>query len=270
MRSVLLSACLSAFTVLYAHSGGAQVTPDGTLNTTINTVGNNSTITNGTAAGGNLFHSFGQFSIPTGGSATFDLANTPNISTIFSRVTGSTVSNLDGVIRTVNSSNPVSLFLLNPNGILFGPNASLNIGGSFVGTTASSIKFANGAEFASTATPLPTPLLTVSVPIGLQMGSSPGGIIVQGPGHPLTVPLITVFPSAVDETSVPSGLAVKPGHTLSLIGGDVLIAGGILKAPQGRLEIGAIGATQPRLHSSLCPKAGRLTTAASLTFVMSN
>ncbi|KAM3110371.1 two-partner secretion domain-containing protein [Phormidesmis sp. 146-33] len=92
---------------------------------------NNFTITNGSSAETNLFHSFITFSIPTGGTATFDLVNTPNISTIFSRVTGSNISNIDGLIKTVNSSNPVSLFLVNPNGILFGSNARLDIGGSF-------------------------------------------------------------------------------------------------------------------------------------------
>ncbi|MGE5656477.1 MAG: S-layer family protein, partial [Actinomycetota bacterium] len=66
----------------------AQINPDGTLKTTVSQSGNHFTITNGSAAGSNLFHSFQQFSVPTGGIATFDLGNTPNISTIFSRVTG--------------------------------------------------------------------------------------------------------------------------------------------------------------------------------------
>jgi filamentous hemagglutinin family protein len=223
MRCILLPACLTAVAILHSHSSWAQVTPDGTLNTSVTTIGNNATITNGTAAGSNLFHSFGQFSIPTGGSATFNLVNTPNVSTIFSRVTGGNFSNIDGLIQTVNSSNPVSLFLINPAGILFGPNASLNIGGSFVGTTASSIKFANGAELASTATPLPTPLLTVSAPIGLQMGPNPGAIINQS-----------------------AFFALAPGQTLALIGGDLALQGNpavgyaYLFAPDGHIELGSV------------------------------
>lgn len=157
----------------------AQVTTDGTLNTTVTQSGNDFSIINGSTAGNNLFHSFQQFSVPTGGSATFDLINTPNISSIFSRVTGGIVSNIDGMIRTINNHNPVSLFLLNPSGIMFGQNASLNISGSFVGTTADSIKFADGFKFNATeATPLP--LLTMSVPVGLQMGANAGKIISQG------------------------------------------------------------------------------------------
>ncbi|MBY5284999.1 filamentous hemagglutinin N-terminal domain-containing protein, partial [Anabaena sp. PCC 7938] len=155
--------------------GITQVTSDGTTNTIVNASGNNSNILNGIEKGNNLFHSFSNFSVPTGGSATFDLTNTPNITTIFSRVTGGNVSNIDGLIRTLNSSNPVSLFLMNPAGIMFGQNASLNIGGSFVGTTANSIKFADGTEF-SAVNPTQPPLLTMSVPVGLQMGSNAGGI----------------------------------------------------------------------------------------------
>lgn len=114
----------------------AQVTPDGTLNTTVS--GSSSyTITNGSRVGNNLFHSFSQFSIPTNGSASFD--NATDIQNIFSRVTGGNVSNINGSISANGNAN---LFLLNPAGIIFGANASLNIGGSFVGTTANSIKFA--------------------------------------------------------------------------------------------------------------------------------
>ena len=241
MRLHLLLFCVASASLGFGGvSAQSQVTPDGTLSTTITQSGNNFTITNGTAAGANLYHSFQQFSVPTGGIATFDLNATPTIRTIFSRVTGGSISNIDGIIRTANSANPVSLFLLNPAGILFGPNASLNISGSFVGTTASSIKFADGTEFSAVA-PSATPLLTISVPIGLQFGQNPGTIQVQGSGHTLAVPLINVFPEAVAETDVPPGLSVNPGNTLGLLGGDVLISGGILKAPQGRLEIGAIG-----------------------------
>ena len=156
----------------------AQVTSDGTTNTIVNQSGNNFNILNGINKGNNLFHSFGNFSLPTGGSATFDLTNTPNITTIFSRVTGGNVSNIDGLIQTVKGNNPVNLFLMNPAGIVFGKDAVLNIGGSFVGTTANSIKFSDGTEFSAVNTATP-PLLTMSVPIGLQMGQTPGTITVQ-------------------------------------------------------------------------------------------
>jgi filamentous hemagglutinin family protein len=234
--AVLIILTTGLFTPGTMRSANAQVTSDGTTNTIVNQSGDNFNILNGIDKGNNLFHSFSNFSVPTGGSANFDLTNTPNITTIFSRVTGGNISNIDGLIQTLNSNNPVSLFLMNPAGIVFGQNASLNIGGSFVGTTANSIKFADGTEF-SAVNPTDKPLLTMSVPIGLQMGNNPTLITVQGTGHALTagnslVP-ITPNPSA-------SELRVKPGKTLALVGGNLNLTGATLNAPQGRVELGSL------------------------------
>ncbi|MBR8834574.1 MAG: S-layer family protein [Stigonema ocellatum SAG 48.90 = DSM 106950] len=206
----------------------AQVTSDGTTNTIVKLNGNNFTIINGIEKGKNLFHSFSNFSVPTGGAATFDLSNTPNITTIFSRVTGGNVSNINGLIQTFNSNNPVSLFLMNPQGIVFGKNAALNIGGSFVGTTANSIKFADGVEFSAVNSGTP-PLLTMSVPIGLQLGSSASPIQVQGYGNDGIVPTKNL------------GIVGSPGQTIALVGGDITFTGGVITAPRGRIEVGAVG-----------------------------
>ncbi|MEA5580046.1 S-layer family protein [Nodularia harveyana UHCC-0300] len=214
----------------------AQVTSDGTTNTIVNPIGNDFNIINGIEKGNNLFHSFSNFSVPTGGSATFDLINTPNITTIFSRVTGGNISNIDGLIQTLNGNNPASLFLMNPNGIVFGENASLNIGGSFVGTTANSIKFTDGTEF-SAVNGNNSPLLTMSVPVGLQMGNNPTPITVQGTGHALTV-VSNLAPITNNPSS--SELRVQPGKTLALVGGNLNLTGATLNAPQGRVELGSL------------------------------
>jgi filamentous hemagglutinin family protein len=224
----------------------AQVTSDGTTNTIVNPTGNNFTIINGIEKGNNLFHSFSNFSIPTSGSANFDLVNTPNITTIFSRVTGGNTSNIDGLIRTVNTNNPVSLFLMNPNGIIFGQNAKLDIGGSFMGTTANSIKFADGSDFSAVNTSSQS-LLTMSVPVGLQMGSNldamdkplpQGSITLQGVGHRLVSQNLLLFPYFY--TIPHRGLAVKAGQTLALVGSKIDLNGGILTAPEGLVELGGV------------------------------
>ncbi|KAF3889793.1 MULTISPECIES: two-partner secretion domain-containing protein [Nostocales] len=213
----------------------AQVSSDGTLNTSVSQSGDRFIITNGSATGSNLFHSFRQFSVPTGGSATFDLANTPNISTIFSRVTSGSISQIDGLIETINGNRPVSLFLINPSGIVFGANAKLNISGSFIGTTATSIQFADGVELKATEAMTP-PILTVSVPIGLQFGPNSGAISVQNASPSLS------------ESS--SGIGVMPGKTLALLGNGIDLAGGILKTVDGSIELGSVRSGQVNLQEA--------------------
>ncbi len=240
---VLMGSILSAS--LCAAPIAAQVIPDATL-----PAGERSQVTGnptvqidgGARRGGNLFHSFSQFSVPTGGSAYFN--NAADVQNIFSRVTGGSVSNIDGIIRANGTAN---LFLLNPNGILFGPNAALTIGGSFVATTANSINFADNFQYSAT-NPQPAPLLTVRVPIGLQIGINPGRIAVQGNGYNLSVP-VPIFSPIVRGSST-TGLRVPVGRTLALIGGDVDINGGTLTAEQGRIELGSVRDGQVSLNAT--------------------
>ena len=113
--------------LIYQPSAIAQVTPDGTLSTTVSSSDNlNFVIEAGNQSGRHLFHSFDKFSVPTNGSAQFN--NARGIRTIFSRVTGGNISEINGELSTNHTA---TLFLMNPSGIIFGKDASLNIGGSF-------------------------------------------------------------------------------------------------------------------------------------------
>ncbi len=244
MRLSCLRFTFSAFLlfnieVLSNSSVFAQVIPDTTLpnSSSVENQDNFTTINGGTQAGNNLFHSFEQFSVPTGSAAYFN--NIESIQNIISRVTGSTISNIDGLLQANGTAN---VFLLNPNGIIFGSNASLNIGGSFLGSTANSIKFADGNEF-NAKIPQDKPLLSVNVPIGLNFTGGKGSINVQNTGH-------TQFANATSIASItqagsspgqsPNGLRLQPNKTIALIGGNVTFEGGVITAPSGGIEIGSI------------------------------
>ncbi len=216
----------------------AQVSADGTVSTTVTTPdGKNFNINDGTTRGGNLFHSFKEFSVPTGGSANFN--NAANIQNIINRVTGGSISNIDGLIKANGAAN---VFLLNPAGIIFGPNASLNIGGSFLGTTAHSFLFDNGFEFSAT-NPQAPPLLTINVPIGLRFRDNPQPIQVTGLGHGLNFGDFTVTNRQNIDPNV-TGLQVEPGKTLALVGGNVSLERGVLRSQGGRIEIGSFDSNQ--------------------------
>ncbi len=226
----------------------SQVIGDGTVNTLVN--GNLSTacasglctVTGGTQVNDSLFHSFDQFSLQTGDEARFD--NT-GIDTIFSRVTGGG-SFIDGIISTT-ATTPTDIFLLNPQGVLFGANATLNINGSFFTSTADSIVFDNGATFSASAPTQLGGLLSISTPIGLQYGTNPGAIDIQGPGHQLQL-----FPSLeFDRTNRPDGLRLNSGETLALFGGPIIFNGGNVTVAGGHVELASadsnsfIGLTKP-------------------------
>jgi filamentous hemagglutinin family protein len=159
----------------------AQITPDTTLGAESSVVTPNVVINGlpsdridaGAIRGTNVFHSFREFNIDEGRGAYF--TNPTGIQNILSRVTGGNPSEILGRLGVLGNAN---LFLVNPNGIIFGPNASLDVGGSFLASTASSLNFADGTQFSATAPQTP-PLLTVSVPIGLQFGGTAGSIRSQ-------------------------------------------------------------------------------------------
>ena len=215
-----------AIATLPALPLSAQIVPDATLAepSIVESGCAVCTIDGGTLRGTNLFHSFREFSIPTGGEVFFN--NGLAIENIFSRVTGDSISNIDGLMRANGTAN---LFLLNPNGILFGPNAQLEIGGSFLGSTADAIGFGDN-QFYSASNPEAPPLLTVNPSALFFDRASTGAIEVR-----------SVAPAGVDlsDNSL-SGLRVPDGRSLVLAGGEISIEGGRLNALDGRIELGGL------------------------------
>ncbi|MDM9381138.1 filamentous hemagglutinin N-terminal domain-containing protein [Chlorogloeopsis sp. ULAP01] len=210
-------------------SATAQITPDSTLgneSSTVSPLNTNIDIINGGATrGSNLFHSFQEFNVGENRAAYF--SNPNGITNILTRVTGGNPSNIQGILGVVDTNlnlSTANLFLINPNGINFGPNAQLVLGGSFFGSTASSIVFDNGVEF-SAANP-PASVLTVNIPVGLRFRDNPRDI--------------TTNRSVVGDSVFRSILQVQPGKTLALVGGNVSLDGGILFAPGGRIEVGGL------------------------------
>ncbi|WP_051469915.1 two-partner secretion domain-containing protein [Fischerella sp. PCC 9605] len=197
-----------------------SIAADGSLSTTVSSPdGSNFTIENGNRTGVNLFHSFSRFSVPNNGSAVFQ--NPSDVQNVISRVTGGSLSNIDGLLKTQGSAN---LFLLNPAGILFGKNARLDVG-SFFATTADSFIFDNGFEF-SASNPQAPPALTINIPIGLRFRDNPVNITNQSIAKDINGNLV--------------GLQVPSGKNLALVGGNVRLDGSGIKAPGGRVELGGL------------------------------
>jgi filamentous hemagglutinin family protein len=210
---LLLSGAVFCYLML-SEGSLAQITPDETLGEERSRVTPNvdvrgsraDRIDGGATRGSNLFHSFRDFNVNDGQRVYF--SNPAGIENILSRVTGSDVSDILGTLGVDGSAN---LFLLNPNGIIFGANAQLDISGSFTASTGRGFTFFDGSEFSAT-NPQAPPLLNVGVPIGLQYGQPVGNLSNAG------------------------GLSVTPGQTLSLFGNTVTHSGSLV-APGGTVQV---------------------------------
>jgi len=168
----------------------------------------------GRQVGGNLFHSFGLFNVNTGESATF--TGPDSIDNILSRVTGGQASTIDGLLRSTIPA--VNLFLLNPSGVLFGPNAQLNVQGSFHVSTADFIRLADGVRFNAVPSAEDALLTTAPPAVFGFLGNQPASISFQG-----------------------SRLTVPEDETFSVIGGDIGITGGSLfRAPSGQVDMASV------------------------------
>ena len=193
-------------------NANAQILPaaDGT-GTTTQQNNNQIDISGGQTSqgGGNLFHSFSQFNVSPSQIANF--ISTPNIQNILGRVNGGDASFINGMLQVTGGNS--NLFLMNPSGIVFGANASLNLPASFTATTATGINFANG-QFSAVGNNNYTNLF--GNPNSFVFGLTQPGAIVNG-----------------------GTLEVTSGQNIDLIGGTV-ISTGTVTAPNGNINIAAV------------------------------
>jgi filamentous hemagglutinin family protein len=185
------------------------------------------TITGGAErnSGRYLFHSFAAFNLLKNEIGHFNNLNTVN--TIFSRVTGLSQSSIDGLIRANGTAN---LYLINPKGIVFGPNARIDVGGAFKASTAEALLF-EGKNF-SAIDPQDAPVLTSDIVPGLQFGATPAtlsnaGELVVKDGQEI------LLAGGPDHTVISSGTITANGGAITLKGGNITVSGGGIQDNNG-------------------------------------
>jgi filamentous hemagglutinin family protein len=188
-------------------------------------------ITGGTRAGANLFHSFGNFNVPDNNTANF-LNNTGlATSNIIGRVTDGNISNIFGTIQTTGFGQ-ANLYLMNPAGIVFGPNATLNVGGSVAFTTADYLRLNDKKLFHAIPNAGADALLSTAPVVAYGfLKTDPGTISVQG-----------------------SQLTVTKGHDISLVGGSITIQNGTLE--NGTVQPAHLSATQGHINLATSKSPG--------------
>ena len=221
-RFCLLLSAIASLSI--AYSTEAQIAPDGTTSTQVN--GNAIAPTGaGTVNGSNLYHSFNDFNVPQSG-VIFNTGNSAvngaDVRNIINRVTGDNPSAVLGTIESRQAFPNANLYLMNPNGIVFGQNARLDIGGSFHVTTGTGLGFENGTfnvDKNSLSFPSGDPK-TIRFAV-----SQPAGLINQG------------------------NLAVDTGKSITFTGGTIINTG-ILTAPSGNIALTSVaGNSQVELRS---------------------
>jgi filamentous hemagglutinin family protein len=247
-RSLLLAVISLLFSLPLSHAQVTQTPGAGGLNTQVSQVGNVYEITGGTTAGSNLFHSFDAFSVGAVETARFQTINLvpdATVGNVLGRVTGGTSSNILGAINSATYYPNANLFLMNPAGFLFGPNATVNVGGMVSFTSADYLKLTNDARFNAIPNAAADALISASPVAAFGfLGSNPSAITVQG-----------------------SRFTVSEGQGISLVGGDIEVTAGTLDdgttvqparlaARGGQINLASVTSPGEVLATSFLPEAG--------------
>jgi filamentous hemagglutinin family protein len=221
-RAALRYTILIGFTLLLAFTvSQAEIVTDGSVGPVVTVAGSSMTIeaTLGQQRGANLFHSFHDFNIQNGETATFTGPNT--IHNVISRVTGGQLSRIDGTIRSEIGT--ADIFLINPAGVLMGPQATIDVPAAFHLSTADTLHFTDGTTWPTTQ---PTTSTLTSAP-------------------PAAFGFLT--PQAGTIELIGSQLTVQSGHDITLSAHDINLTGRTtrpaeLRAPGGHIHLHAQGA----------------------------
>src|SRR2546427_1149623 len=265
---LLLSATLLAGLVLCPSVGLAQITLDATAPPGAPGLGGPLNFTIPSVAGRlnspNLFFSFGQFSVPTGGSATYTRSTTTpqaSVSNIVSRVTGPQQSSIDGLLAvasgTAGFAAGTNLWLINPNGVIFGANGRLNVTGPSHVRTRDYLMFPAGIQY-SARPPVEGEPLSAAAPTAFGfLGPTAAAITIQGSAAAATL-------------QVPNS-ATNLARTLSIVGGDIHVTGpasttgATILAPRGLVQVASVasageativGGTTPDLNVASFTRLG--------------
>ncbi len=211
------------------------VVADATHGSVVTPAGRDFGITGGTRSGGNLLHSFSTFSLADGDSATF--ARMDGVTNILARVTGPDRSEIYGTIRSTTPG--ANLFLINPKGVLFGPNATLEIDGSFTATTADYVRLNNGGRF-DARTPANDVLTAEPISAFGFLNPKPAAIMLDR-----------------------AQLGSKVAGDLHLVGGDLILGGAALDASSKVITLLSVRSSGEVAFDLAAPGAGYRTAAFS-------
>lgn len=197
-------------------NSSAQIVTDGSLGPGVALAGPDFVIGEalGTRLGSNLFHSFADFNVQQGQSATFT-SNFAGLTTnVISRVTGGNISVIDGLLSSEIAG--ADFWLINPNGLMFGENAVLDVPAGFHASTADLLELADGGTFRATNPDASS--LTIAAPAAFGfLDATVGSIEVNG-----------------------AQVTVGAGQALSLVGGQQTLTDATLAAPSGRVDLVAV------------------------------
>jgi len=169
----------------------------------------------GTQVGANLFHSFSTFNVNTGESATFTSNFAGITDNVIGRVTGASLSSIDGPLASTVPG--AAVWLINPSGVVFGDNATLSVPDAFHISTADYLLLEDGGRFDAT-----------------NVGST-----VLTMGNPVTFGFLSATPAPIMVGA--ATLEVATGETLSMVGGDIDFTNSTVQAPEGRINLASMG-----------------------------